>query len=244
MRPGSFGPFISPSGSNSQNRFPGSYLFRYTDKFQRIIHAFGIEHNGSCFIVFSVITEDFRDGYIRSVSIGSIHPLTDTHIVESLHDYGAHTAALGNHRDMAWFRVGEGEITVSIDRRIGVDDPLAVRANDPYPVFPRPGKGIILQRLAFSSHFLKSCCIDDDGFNPFLSAVLNLFRDERRRDHNVGKIYLSGDIQNRRIGFQPPDLIHFRVDGKHRTPEFIMEQVFDDDIPDREFLCRCTDQGY
>jgi len=114
-----------------------------------------------------------RDGDVAGVAVGGVHPHADAQIEEPLHEQGADTAAQRNHRYGPGLRVGEGEVAIRLQRGIGVDDPLAVRAEHPDAVLPRIGEKRLLELRALLAHLAEPGGVDDDRLDALLPAILD-----------------------------------------------------------------------
>src|SRR4030065_143830 len=75
---------------------------------------------------------------------------------------GAPPAAQSDHRNGPGLRVGEGEVAIRLQRGIGVDDPLAIRAEHPDAVLLGVGEKRRLELRALLAHLAEPGGVDDD----------------------------------------------------------------------------------
>ena len=102
---------------------------------------------------------------------------------------------------MARFRIGKGKVAVCLQHRVAVDDPLAVRAEQPDAVLPRIGKKLLLEPVTLCTHFTEAGRVDDDRLDPLLAAFDDRLRNHWGRNDDMGEVNLSGNFRQSAVGF-------------------------------------------
>jgi hypothetical protein len=146
------------------------------------------------------VFDDLRDGDIAGVAVAGVLPNADAQLGDALMDDLAHAAALGDDGDMAGRRSGECEIAIGADGRIGVDDSLAVRAEDANARLAGHRNQSAFQGRSFVADLPETGRVDDDGFDALGGAVLDTSRHQRVLDDDVGHVHRVGRLQDRWVG--------------------------------------------
>ncbi len=240
-RPGP--PFRAPSLHGQDRLFRCHFLHRLHER-PWIPETLDVQYDDPRPLVLAVIPNDLRDRDITGVAVGGIQARSDPHLRESLVDHLSHAAAESDDRDEPRVGFGEREVAVGAHVGIRIDDPLAIRAEDPDAVLPGYGQAVLLDGCPFGADFGEATAVEDDKLDPFLPTIVNGLGHESGRDDHVYDIHISGNIQNRGIRFDAPDLIGLGIDGVDRPLESKIQQVLDNSVADVKFLGGCTDDCY
>src|SRR5674476_275566 len=138
--------------------------------------------------------------------------MPDDEVGKSLHDKSTDAAAEGNDRNMPRFWVGEGEVAVSPQGWIAVDDPLTVGTQKPDAVLPGNGHELGLQPGTLLAHFAEAGRVDDDRLDPLFPALQDGLGDHRGRDDDMGQVNRTGNLIQGFIGLEAAYFRRCRVD--------------------------------
>ena len=195
MRRGCFGAFGGSAGLHGQYGFFGRHFFGHIHEGFGIGQALHVQRNHPGSLVAAEIFQDFRNGYIAGIAVGGINPCPDAHLRKSLMNQFADAAALGHNRNESRLGFGKGKIAIGFQRRVRIDDALAIGPENTNAVFFGPLQKIFLKGRSFRTDFRKSGGIDDDGLDPFFPAVLHRIGYKFSGNHHMGQIDLARERQ-------------------------------------------------
>ena len=157
-------------------------------------------------------------------------------------DAGAQRARLRHEGDPALHRHAEGE--TGLQRRVGVDDAQAVRADHAYAVAPDDGDQFFLHRHALRSHLTEAGRDCDHALDALLAALLDNACNEFGGNHNHGQVDRAGDVEHAGIGLFAQDLVGLGVDRVDLAGKAMLEHVEEHGIAQLRWVRAGADDGY
>jgi len=240
---GRFGAFHGAAGLHRQDWLFSGYLFGNFLESGGISESFDIGNDDPCAVIISQVANNFGNGHITGIAVGSVNTGADTHLGKCLMDHFGHTTAESDNGDKARIRHGKGEIGVGTDVQVGIDDSLAVRSHDTNAVFFGRHQKILFKGFSLRADFGKAPGIDNDILHPFFAAVFHSLGYKFSRNHHVNDIDAVRTFHDRLVGFNSPDFIGLGVDRIYFPFEPEVNQVFDHPVADGQFFGGRTDNG-
>jgi hypothetical protein len=134
-----------------------------------------------------------------------------------------------------WPGSGFVKVKVSAHVGVGVDDSLAVGAKDSDAVLFGVGQTSLLNNRALRPDLGKAPAVEDDELYVLLPTIVNRLGHEPGRDDHVDDVNVSRNVQNRRIGFDTPNLVRLGINRIDWPLVPKIQQVLDHSITDVQF---------